>query len=114
MTRESSDPPNTSDDALDVVGGVCLDSSKEEPPKRRAGSVAPDEDALELDAAAREEVSARAGGTTQTNYPCGGTVQALRAMVEEAKAELASARREMRTLISEKKEQKKQKKEQSE
>ena len=35
-------------------------------------------------------------------------------MVEEAKAELASARREMRTLISEKKEQKKQKKEQSE
>ena len=98
LTRESSDPPNTSDDALDVVGGVCLDSSKEEPPKRRAGSVAPDEDALELDAAAREEVSARAGGT----------VQALRAMVEEAKAELASARREMRTLISEKKEQKKE------
>ena len=31
----------------------------------------------------------------------GGTVQALRAMVEEAKAELASARREMETLISE-------------
>ena len=102
LTRESSDPPNTSDDALDVVGGVCLDYSKEEPPKRRAGSVAPDEDALELDAAAREEVSARAGGT----------VQALRAMVEEAKAELASARREMQTLISEKKEQKN--KEQSE
>jgi AP2-like factor (euAP2 lineage) len=98
LTRESSDPPNTSDDALDVVGGVCLDYSKEEPPKRRAGSVAPDEDALELDAAAREEVSARAGGT----------VQALRAMVEEAKAELASARREMQTLISEKKEQKKE------
>ena len=42
----------------------------------------------------------------------GGTVQALRAMVEEAKAELASARREMQTLISEKKEQKN--KEQSE
>ena len=102
LTRESSDPPNTSDDALHVVGGVCLDYSKEEPPKRRAGSVAPDEDALELDAAAREEVSARAGGT----------VQALRAMVEEAKAELASARREMQTLISEKKEQKN--KEQSE
>ena len=36
----------------------------------------------------------------------GGTVQALRAMVEEAKAELASARREMDALISEKKEQK--------
>ena len=100
----SSDPPDpdTSDVVVDVVGGVCLDYSKEEPPKRRAGSVAPDEDALELDAAAREEVSARAGGT----------VQALRAMVEEAKAELASARREMQTLISEKKEQKN--KEQSE
>ena len=39
-------------------------------------------------------------------------MQALRAMVEEAKAELASARREMQTLISEKKEQKN--KEQSE
>ena len=104
MTRESSDPPDpdTSDVVVDVVGGVRLDYSKEEPPKRRAGSVAPDEDALELDAAAREEVSARAGGT----------VQALRAMVEEAKAELASARREMQTLISEKKEQKN--KEQSE
>ena len=80
----------------------CLDSSKEEPPKRRAGSVAPDAAALELAAAARDEVSARAGGT----------VPALRAMVEEAKAELASARREMQTLISEKKEQKN--KEQSE
>ena len=31
----------------------------------------------------------------------GGTVQALRAMVEEAKAELASARREMEALVEE-------------
>ena len=99
----ASDKPSDKRDALDVVGGVSSEPVEPVEPvseelfgKRRA--VAPEEDAQQIDAAARDEVSARAGGT----------VQALRAMVEEAKAELASARREMQTLISEKKEQKKE------
>ena len=97
----ASDKPSDKRDALDVVGGVSSEPVEPVEPvseelfgKRRA--VAPEEDAQQIDAAARDEVSARAGGT----------VQALRAMVEEAKAELASARREMDALISEKKEQK--------
>jgi len=102
LTQKPSDKPSDKRDALDVVGGVSSEPvepvvepvvSEELFGKRRA--VAPEEDAQQLDAAARDEVSARAGGT----------VQALRAMVEEAKAELASARREMDALISEKKEQ---------
>ena len=101
LTQKPSDKPSDKRDALDVVGGVSSEPVEPVEPvseelfgARRA--VAPEEDAQQLDAAARDEVSARAGGT----------VQALRAMVEEAKAELASARREMDALISEKKEQK--------